>query len=216
MARFETFDQDIRLVTKDIEPEAISGELAKLARASLAEAIASGAGSPLYEKFVNGRAGAEEEAVVAPGPIDYEFSWWPEVIDFAIEYLQRRSPHRSGRFMSSWFVIVDNTRIADWSDIPIGATVYIANDLPYARKVEVGHMQMSVPHGVAEAGRLAVRRFYGQLIDVRRRMIDLPGGYVLKGVFRRGYRPDARRVLRPDVTAGQRVSYPALVMMMRL
>lgn len=215
MARFETFYEDVILATADLAPEAIEKELAKFARAGLAEAIASGEGSPIYEKFINGRAGAEEETVVAPGPIVYEFSWWPEIIDFALEFLRKRSPRKSGEFQNAWFVMVNGTRVSDWEDVPINAIVTITNDRPYARKIEVGHMKMSVPHGVAEAGRLAVRRQYGSIVDVRKTLMTLPGGYILKGHFTKGVREFSRTVLRRDVMAGEAVTYPALVMSMK-
>lgn len=215
MARFETFDQDIRLATADLEPEAISQELAKFARASLAEAISSGQGSPIYEKFINSRPGAAEETVIAPGPIVYEFSWWPEIIEFALEYLRKRSPVRSGKFRDSWFVLVNDARIVSAADIPIDARVTITNNQPYARKIEVGHMQMSVPHGVAEDARVAVRRLYGSILDVRKTFVTLAGGYVLKGHFRRGVRKFSRTRLRPDAGAGSKMLYPALVLAMK-
>lgn len=215
MARLEAFHQDIILATADLAPEAIAAELAKFARSGLAEAIASGEGSPSYEKFVNGRPDAEEETVIPPGPIVYTFNWWTEIIEFALEYLQHRSPRRSGRFRESWFVMLNDNRITDPSRIPINSTVILTNDQPYARKIEVGHMQMSVPHGVVEDARVAVRRQYGAIVDVKKTFVRLRNGYVLKGRFTRGVRQFSRTRLRPDVAAGEQVTYPALVLNMR-
>lgn len=215
MARFETFARDIAVATEGLSPKAINAELARVARAELASAISSGQGSAIYERYVNGRPNAPEESVEAPGPILYVFSWWPEIIEFAIEFLQRRSPVRSGRFRDSWFVMVNEARFDNINSIPINATVLIVNDRPYARKIEVGHMRMSVPHGVAEDARLAVRRQYGKVVDIRKTMVELRGGYVLKGHFRRGHREFARRKIRPDTQAGAKMTYPAISLQMR-
>jgi hypothetical protein len=203
---------DLQVATRDIAPEAIAKELAAFARAELAAAIASGEASPLYDRFVNGREGAAEETVVPPGPIVYQFSWWPEIVAFALETLVARSPERSGRFKKSWCVMVNGERVTDYDAIPIGAEVTITNDQPYARKIEVGHMTMRVPPGVAEDARQTVQRVYGALISVQKTMITLPGGYILKGVFTKGVRPFARKGLQKDTQAGQPVTYPALVM----
>jgi hypothetical protein len=42
----------------------------------------------------------------------------------------------------------------------------------------------------------------------------LPGGYVLKGHFRRGIDQFARTKLRKDTQAGSQMTYPALVLSM--
>jgi hypothetical protein len=50
---------------------------------------------------------------------------------------------------------------------------------------------------------------------LKRTMIPLPGGHVLKGHFRRGIGQFARTKLRKDTAAGSQMSYPALVLAMR-
>lgn len=215
MARFESFDRDIRLVTAGLEPEAISGALAALAKSELARVIASGEASISYERFVNGRQGAPEEAVEVPGPIVYVFSWWGPILTFAMEYLRKRSPRHSGRYVDSWFVMVNGGVVGDFSAVPVGAEVIITNRQPYHRKIDVGHMKMSVPPGVVEDARQVIRRRFGAVVTVERNMILLQGGYVLKGHFSKGVRPSARKRLQRDTEAGQPMTYPALVMTMK-
>lgn len=216
MARIQTFEKDLRLATASIEPDAIARELAKFARSELAKAIQSGEGSERYDKYVNGRPEAEEESVTPPGPILYVFRWWNEVIEFALQTLVERSPERSGRYKQSWFVMTPGGRVRGFGDIPINAEVIICNDQPYSRKIDVGHMRMSVPPGVVEDARRAVMSRFGNLVTCKRTMITLPNGYVLKGVFRRGYRQFARTKLRKDTQAGAQMTYPALVLSMKV
>lgn len=215
MARIQSFAQDLKLATAGLAPNVIAQELANFARAELAARIRSGEASPRYDRFVNGVAGADENTVVPPGPIVYDFHWWNEVLEYAVETLQERSPVRSGRFRRSWFVMVNNQPVVDYSQIPIGAEVIVTNDQPYSRKIEVGYMQMSVPHGVAEDSMAKIKRRFGNVVEIRKAMIKLPNGYILKGVFRRGIRPQSRTNLRRDTMAGAEMTYPALIFKMR-
>jgi hypothetical protein len=215
MARISTFARDLKFATAGIEPEMIAPKLAAFARQKLAEVIQSGEASERYDKFINGREGAEEETVVFPGPIFYRFKYWREIIEFTLQSLAERSPDKSGRYKRSWFVMTPGGRAKNFDDISINATVIFCNDQPYSRKIDVGHMRMSVPPGVVEDVRRMVMSKFGNMVTAKRTMIPLPGGYVLKGRFRRGYREFARRKLRRDTAAGAQMTYPALLINMR-
>lgn len=215
MARIETFARDLRLATAAIAPENVAKELARFARAELARVIESGEGSPDYDRYVNGRMGAAEESVVPPGPILYVFTWWSDIVAFALQYLVERGPERSGRYKRSWTVLADGQPVENPKAIRAAQTVAIVNTQPYHRKIDVGHMRMRVPHHVVDDGRKAVLRVFGNLVTARRTMMQLPGGYILKGVFRRGVLPFARSGLKRDTQAGVAMTYPALVMQLR-
>ncbi|MDF3810068.1 MULTISPECIES: hypothetical protein [Rhodopseudomonas] len=215
MPRISTFAKDLQLATAGIAPENVARELAAYARRELARAIQDGEGSERFDRYVNGNLGAAEKSVVPPGPIVYQFRWWREILEFALQTLVERSPQKSGRYKQSWFVMTPGGRVKDFDSIPINATVIICNDQPYSRKIDVGHMQMSVRPGVVEDAKKAVMSRFGNMVMAKRTMIPLPGGYVLKGHFRRGYRQFARKRLRPDTTAGSQMLYPALVLSMR-
>jgi hypothetical protein len=60
-----------------------------------------------------------------------------------------------------------------------------------------------------------MRRF-GNVVTAQKTFIDLGGAYVLKGVFRQGYKPHARKKIQKDTAAGRTVLYPALVVTQRL
>ncbi|NEV75469.1 hypothetical protein DYI24_00035 [Rhodopseudomonas sp. BR0C11] len=217
MARISTFARDLQLATAGIAPENIARELAAFAKRELLKAIHEGEASDQYDRYVNGRLGAPEESVQPPGPILYVFKYWREIVEFALDTLIERSPEKSGRYKQSWFVMLPGGgRVQDIDAIPINATVIICNDQPYSRKIDVGHMRMSVPPGVVEDGRKAVLSRYGNIVTAKRTMIPLPNGYVLKGRFRRGYRTYARKKLRKDTQAGAQMTYPALVLSMKV
>src|SRR5215217_2923424 len=111
------FERDLRAATAALEPKALSKQLAEFARSELKTAIASGAASPSYETIVNGRSGASESSVVAPGPIIYAFSSWPAVIRFALRAIEQRAPRREGRYIASAIVMVNGSVAGNYESI---------------------------------------------------------------------------------------------------
>ncbi len=211
MARFDTFDRQISLATADIAPDRISAELAKFARQQLAEAIQSGAATPVYDLFVNGRRGVSEESVQAPGPILYEFSWWRVVVRYALDALAKHSPRQSGRYASSFLVIVGGKVVANFEDVPPSAEVIITNAQPYVRKVQVGAMQMSVPARMFDKAKTDLVRRYGtQAFSFQTQFLDLGAG--LHPLI--PYRLKRNQGRRKDRQAGMPITYPAIVMNM--
>lgn len=179
-ARF--FDRELRLATRDLEPDALRRELAAFARQSLAEVIASGDASPRYRRFVNQREGESEDAVILPGPIIYEFQYLEEIVTFALEAARELSPVLSGRYKRSWFALINGTQ--QWIDgtIPIDATVLVTNDQPYHRKIHVLGSKggFRVPPGIVERVRQQARRLYRDIATFEVRFIPLAGGYRLR------------------------------------
>lgn len=204
MARPQAFERELRVATAGLEPDAISKLLAQTAREALAEAQSSRAAPATYVKAVNGRLGASEESVIPPGPIVYDFSWLPEIAEYALAFAEERSPVLSGRYKKSWFAMVNGAFTRDLAAIPPDAELIITNDQPYSRKIEVGHMKMRVPPGIVEDTRQAVMRRFGNVVTAQKRFISLAGAYTLR-----------RGAGRRDRAAGRALSYPALVITMR-
>lgn len=229
MARFETFDRDIKIATVGLSQEEISKQLAAFAKSELADQIAQGNASPRFTRYVNGREGLPEEAVNAPGPILYVFSFWQEIVADAISYLRDRGPRKSGRYSDSHILIVAGRRVPLDYVVPINSEVIITNIQPYTRKIEVGAMKMTVAPRVYEAARQYIRRTYGDIVNVQLKFLNLPAGidplapYILKGdgrvrLAKQTQRSSAFRAGRStlarnrDRKAGQPISYPSLVM----
>lgn len=215
MARFETFARDLQLATADLAPEAISRELARFARSSLADVIAAGEASTIYTKYVNGREGAEEETVVAPGPIVYDFSYWQPILAFTLAELEKRSPRKTGAYIASHVVMVGSQVLRPDAEIAAGEEVSVVTTVPYARKIESGFQRVSTGEAVFQDVRRKVQSQFGRAVDVKFRMVYIPNGYILKGRFRRGRKEFSRRKLQRDTQAGARMTYPAIVMNMK-
>ncbi len=235
MASFKEFAQAIKTVrfTGDgVGAEFASDQLALFARQQLAEVQASGQGSEVYDLYVNNRPAASEFEVEMAGSIVYVFSWFEDVIRAALAALIKASPRKSGRFASS-FVVIVNGRIVD-AATPIGSAteVIITNVQPYSRKVQVGAMQMSVPPQLFNrAGQALRRQFKGRGLVVQTKFVNLAPGihplvpYILKGGYARarsnwlgrassGRLQHGERKLyrRKDLERGQALTYPALVL----
>lgn len=235
MASFAQFADAVRTI--QFRPgtpggELVAEELADFARAELGETVARGEGSPVYDLFVNGAPAASEYEVEVPGPILYEFSWWEEIIDWAIKGLVKRSPKRSGRFARSFVVIAGGQIVPPTAPISRSAEVIITNVQPYVRKIESGGMVTDMPDHIFDQVTASLRRKFGSHRDgflFYTRYLNLPRGihplvpYILKrapkpvaarqnrmsSAFRMGRRHLA---VRKEMMPGQPITYPAIVM----
>jgi hypothetical protein len=211
MTRFQAFERRLTLASRSlVDPKYLPQALARFARDTRDELIARGDASPRYETSVNGIAGRSEDQVRLPGPIVYRFEYLEEVVSVGLRLLREGAPVLSGRYRDSFFAMVNGSPVSETADLPLGAEVILTNDQPYSRKIQVGAQQTSVPSHLFDRVQKALRRTFGDLVMVELRFIPLQGGYVLR---RRGTRAhlSGTRKRRPDVRAGDDLTYPALV-----
>jgi hypothetical protein len=202
---FAFLERDLKVATQGLSEKALNAALAAFAKQELSEALSGGA-SPVYETFVNGRRGAPENTVVAPGPILYVFSNWPLIINVAIDELKKRSPRRSGRYMDSFVVLANQVVTTDYTKISADAEVIITNIQPYVRRIEVG-ANKSRGKRMFDLTKSALNRRFKDAFRSETKFLNIQSGvapgvpYVLK------YSAGRRR----DRQAGQPISYPAIV-----
>jgi hypothetical protein len=192
MAGAAAFRQTTKvIVDREFSPAARSRALATMAKKGLAELLASGRASKRYRTFVDGREGAAEETVSGDhGVILYSFQYLGEITQFALGFLMRRSPVKSGAFRDSFFISVDGRfiRPAEFqpASVPAGAEIIISNTQPYDRKVDVqlvgGQvLRFSVPAGLYDDAVRALRRQYGNIVTAKRLYnVRFPGQYILR------------------------------------
>jgi hypothetical protein len=205
VAGASAFRQTTRvLVDREFSPAARSRALATMAKRGLADLLASGRASRRYRTFVDGQEGRAEESVSDRGVILYEFQYLGEVVAFAIGFLQRRAPVKSGRFRAGFFVSVDGRFLSpdqlvmrfglkrlEFSgfqpdSVPPGAEIIIGNKYPQNRKVDVqiagGHtLRFTVPSGMYDDAARAIRRQFGNTVTARRlASVRFPGQYVAR------------------------------------
>lgn len=201
-----------------LPPAQLARVFAQAARQIRDDAIAAGDAPKRFATFVDGRAGAAEESVRTDGTgtILYKFSALADAAAFALAYVQARSPVDSGAYRNAWLVAVDGRK---WpgalTDIPAGAEVMIVNPEPYARKIDVGGMKMSVPPQIVENARQAVKSAY-PAVRAERAFVNLPPSlsaginYPVPWILQpRGKRSG---FIRRDNRAGMPITYPALIL----
>lgn len=122
-----------------------------------------------FERFVDGKQGAPEEAVKANGTILYTYPRLEVVAQFALETLFDLSPVLSGEYRKSHTLFLNGTAVPNLRDYKSGDEVAISNPVPYARKIEIGKMTMRVPgteRVYAQAEKI-IRRQYGNIARIR-------------------------------------------------
>lgn len=140
-----------------------------------------------FQRFVDGVKGAPEEAVKLDGVIVYDYPRIDLVAGFALEILQALSPVKSGDYKGSHQIYINDDPagynagvLKNWK---YGDKVFIANEMPYARKIELGAMKMKVPgtDHVYHQAAIIVRNRYGSLVTIRFTYVGLVDGSVVRG-----------------------------------
>lgn len=100
----------------------------------------------------------------------FSYYYADAVVQYALQVLREKSPVGSdkhpGLYRDSHTVFIDGHVVPDATSWSPGQQINISNPVPYARKIEVGKMQMSVPPHVYESATQLVADRYPQF-DVR-------------------------------------------------
>jgi hypothetical protein len=220
--RPEYFERELKVALQGSFEE-MNAELAAFAKSELHRVISEGIASPIYDRYVNGVMGAPEESVRIPNGILYTFSNWPLVINAALEELRKRVPRKTGRYASSFTVLVNERPVTDFGTIPANAEVIIFNPQPYTRKMESGGNGPGKRH--FDLAELAVNRRFGDAFRAQTTYLNMSGGvvpgvpYILKGEYsrlRRARLANPARFSRSfpkrkDMEPGQPITYPAMI-----
>jgi hypothetical protein len=225
--RPEYFERELKVALQG-SLEQMNAELAAYAKSELRRVISEGIASPIYDRYVNGVAGAAEESVRIPNGILYTFSNWPLFINATLAELKKRSPRVSGRYANSFIVIVNDQIVADFAAIPATAEVIITNFQPYVRRLEAGRKDNGRKRRIIDSARSVMANRYRGAFRFQTLYLDIAGGvhpgipYILKGgaplqeaaqnnrssAFRAGRRFLTRR---KDRQPGMPITYPSIV-----
>lgn len=155
-------------------------EIAAFARREHAKVMKAEPRPSSFRRFVDGREGASEESVRRNGVIEYHYQRLGEVVQFAMDTLFALSPVLSGDYRRAHTLFVGGVAVSNlqsWRP-ESGEEVYIANPLPYARKIELGKMKMRVPGSdrvYAQAEQILRRRF-GNLAAIKFTYVPIADG----------------------------------------
>lgn len=168
--KVEPIDRDIQLLLNDaLSPAAQSAMFADYAEEQIKDAKDTDTQilgrEPRVTVSVDGNKGAALESVKPGGEIIAEFELFSEVLEWIQDQLILHSPVGSGRdphpglYRQSHTLFADGVEIAPGADIPDAEEYVFINDVPYARKIELGRSSQA-PDGVYQAvAHLAAQRF---------------------------------------------------------
>jgi hypothetical protein len=193
---FRGFERTVSFAPDSADGRAIAAQLADFARDMLVDAQAAGEFPDLFVRAVNGRRGVSEDSVRLPGPIVYTADWVRAAAAFALARLQQSAPRLTGRYRSAFFVLANGSAVEP-GGIPFGAEVFVTNDQPYSRKIQVGAKGFTDTRGLFDAVAAAVQSEFKGLVRCQVRFLRLAGGHTVT-VRRR------RRTVTQDLT------YPAI------
>jgi hypothetical protein len=137
-----------------------------------------------FKRFVDGAPGRPEEAVKPNGVILYQYPRLDLVAEFALETLRRLSPvgpPEGGHYRDSHQLFVNGQAVESLHNLKPGDKIVISNTMPYARKIEVGSMKMSVPPQVYERAVRLTRQRFGTIAEVLFTYRGFVGGAIHKG-----------------------------------
>ena len=176
---------------------------------------------PYWEAYANTPGNSRLESVVLPGPIVYNYRYLSDLIRFALDELRRQSPSQSGEYKRSHTVYVNDQPVGDSIPRTVnpGDRIYIANPVPYARRLEIGRTRsgrsflIQVPNRIYERVTQMTNSQGKGRAKVSMRYVDL-GAHALKKnqrtgmMTQRGWGYSSRQ--RPDRLAGAAVKSPAI------
>lgn len=161
--------------------------LVALAKREHARVMATDPRPARFTRYVDGRQGAAEETVKPDGVIRYVYPRLDEVVQFAMETLFDLSPVLSGKYRMSHTLFVEGRAVSDLRDYR-GGEVAISNFVPYARKIELGIMNMRVEGSskVYFQAAAAIKQRFGNSATVRFTYRPIAGGTFVEARGKRG------------------------------
>lgn len=180
MARLQSISEQFRIARQETA-EATHQVLVAVAKREHARVMATDPRPATFRRYVDGREGVAEEEVSAFGVILYEYPRLDVVVAYALAALRERSPvgpPEMGHYRDGHQLFIAGSPAAGMSAWRPGEEVMITNLRPYARKIELGSMTMTVPgtDHVYEQARQATRAIYGGVATVLFQFRDVAGG----------------------------------------
>jgi len=167
--RLQPISRDIEIMLTEEQQFDAPAILAAFARQEINEAKQINRNAlgrdPPVKVFVDGREGAELEAVKPDGIIVAEFELVTEVLVWIARQLEQHSPVKSGLYRRSHIVLADGVEIVASEDVLAAKEYVFINVVPYARKIERGSSSQA-PDGVYQAVAALARQRFGNVARI--------------------------------------------------
>jgi hypothetical protein len=205
------------LVQNNLSPDAQKKAVASFAQGAIDEADATNnrvlGRVPPRTVTVDGREGAPLTDVKPDGgSIIIEYELITDVLVWIGDTLRARSPVQSGAYRDGWTLLADGQEVGLTDEVPPADQYTFVNNVPYARKIEVGLTEsgrsfvVQVPNRIAERTATDAAAKFGNIAKITSVFIALDTGYRLKNdaVSR------SRGRSRVRARAGSAITYPAI------
>lgn len=228
-ASLNAMERDLQVILDEATGPEASKLLAKTWREAHGEVVAAGVArggvAPDYDVAVDNQKGKSVDT--AERIIVSIYDYRREVVDFAMEALIKASPKRSGAYVKGHSIYVNGKPVGQ-SCPPLKETdkVFIANVMPYARRLEIGRTKsgrsfvIQVPNRIYErTAKTIVTPLYRRIVTTSFNYVDLSGAHIIKGGLGATYKAEGERVGvgpgKPVVRkrrqkVGEKVRYPAI------
>lgn len=204
--QLKAMEQTLTLTLRDLTGPAASRELADVWRGAHGEVVAA----------ARARAGVEPDYLVAVDnqqgkPVEQAqqaivslYDYRREVATATLAALIRNSPKRSGAYIAGHTVYVNGHPVGQQvPPLKPGDSVFIANTVPYARRLEIGRTAagrsfvVQVPERIYErTAKREIAPVYRNVVKVVFEYVDLAGAYTVKGGLGASYLVSERRQRR--------------------
>lgn len=222
-AALAAFRRNVTIEWRERSEEEARKLLVRVARQGnakiLAEQTARAGVPPAVEAYANTPGNHDLDSVKLPGPIVYRYRYAAEIAKVALEELRRASPVISGLYRDSHTLFINGIPVEGSPSAVLGSDeIFIANPVPYARRLEVGLTEAGRAFVLQVPPRIYERVLKSILIPRYRRVarltleyVTIPGAYVIKGRLPSHYiaKGGIRRRRRQRV--GEPVRSPAIV-----
>ncbi len=175
--------------------------------------------APQWDAYANTPANTNIETVKLPGPIVYRYRYINEVVFETIRALQAASPVDSGEYRDSHFAWVNGYKvnIERNSELKRGDEVFVANTVPYARRLEVGKTDSGRPFVIQVEPDIYKRVMktvlvpkYGKVVEFRHGYVTLPNAWIIKGRLGPTYLLASGKARKRRQQIGEKVRAPAI------
>ena len=188
----------------------------------MSDAARNGGMVPTFEAFA-GAPGKPIEQVDPPREaIVYRYFYGRELLRVAMNELRRASPFFTGAYARAHTLFVNGVAVADIpKDIKAGAELFIANPVPYSRRLEIGKTKsgrdfvVSVPNRIYQRTAEKIAKRYVDVARVWFAYVDIAGAYKTKGKLPTHYAAKANyqgisKMRRRNQKPGSQIQAPAL------
>lgn len=171
---------------------------------------------PEVDAYANRPGNSNLDSVVLPGPIVYRYRYLREVALAAMKALQDASPVQSGAYKKAHTLFVDGVPARPNTAIKPGQEVFIANPLPYARRIEIGKTEsgrdfvLHVPNRIYERVAKQGLRQYRNAATITFGYVTLPQAHIIKGGLGASYAIGEGHRRKRHQRKGTEVQAPAI------